>query len=47
MQWGAQPAALPFEEPTKFELAIMLETAKAIGLTIPTPLLRRTAEVTE
>ena len=44
---GAKPAEMPVLQPVKFEMAINLRTAKALGITVPLPLSGRADEVIE
>jgi putative ABC transport system substrate-binding protein len=44
---GAKPGELPIEQPTKFNLAINLKTAAALGLVVPTQLQQLADEIIE
>jgi putative tryptophan/tyrosine transport system substrate-binding protein len=44
---GDKPAELPFVQPAKFDIAVNLKTARALGVTVPTALLLRADEVIE
>ena len=44
---GANPAELPMEQPSKFDLAVNLKTARILGLAIPPPVLLQATQVIE
>jgi ABC-type uncharacterized transport system substrate-binding protein len=44
---GAQPAGLPVEQPTEFELVVNMKAAQALGLTIPQSIVVRADQIIE
>ena len=42
---GARPADLPVEQPTRFEVVLNARTARALGITVPAPLMLRVDQV--
>jgi putative ABC transport system substrate-binding protein len=44
---GAKPAELPVQLPTRFEMAVNVKAAKALGLAVPPSILLRTDEIIE